>query len=97
MMVDMCRFSSAASSDPTFWSLHGAAERMVSYKRLKIADGTITDFDETWGYPEYDRTSGAAYLEGRCDWSKVTSNDDLTLPECDRCECSVFVCISVGD
>ena len=34
------------------------------------------------GYPDFDRTSGAAYVPGICDWSEVTSNSDLTLPSC---------------
>ena len=78
-------FSSAASFDPTFWPLHGAAERMLSYKRLLVLNGILDEsaFDESWGYPEYNKASGAAYLNGVCDWSGVTSSSDLTLPGCD--------------
>ena len=42
------------------------------------------------GYPDFDRTSGAAYVPGICDWSEVTSNSDLTLPSCTLGE---FVCM----
>lgn len=75
-------FTSGASFDPTFWPLHGAAERLVSYKRLLVSSGVITDFNSTWGYPTYNRASGAAYLNGKCDWSGVASAEDLTLPDC---------------
>lgn len=75
-------FTSAASFDPTFWPLHGAAERLLNYKRVLIKKGVITDFDETWGYPDFDRTSGAAYVPGICDWSGVQGPEDLTLPTC---------------
>ena len=75
-------FTSASSFDPTFWPLHGSADRMMGYKRLLIKSKVITNFDETWGYPAFDRTSGAAYVPGICDWSKVKGVDDLTLPEC---------------
>lgn len=75
-------FTSAASFDPTFWPLHGSMERMLNYKRIMVEQGVITGFDETWGYPEYDKSSGAAYLYAVCDWSNVKSNEDLTLPKC---------------
>ena len=37
------------------------------------------NFDETWGF------GGASgkYLAGVCDWSRIESVQDLTLPECD--------------
>lgn len=75
-------FSSASSFDPTFWPLHGASERLVNYRRIVAAKGEY-DFDDTWGYPSYDRANGAAYLNGRCDWSAVDGPTDLTLPTCD--------------
>lgn len=76
-------FSSAAAFDPTFWPLHGAAERLVGFKRVLVSQGDITDFDETWDYKPYDPKSGAAYVPGVCDWSKVAGAGDLTLPDCD--------------
>jgi hypothetical protein len=75
-------FSSAAAYDPTFWPLHGQIERILGAKRIMISQGSITDFDETWAYTEYNKASGAAYLNGVCDWSKVAGSGDLTLPTC---------------
>jgi hypothetical protein len=75
-------FSSAAAYDPTFWPLHGAMERLIDLKRIYIAQGEITNFDETWAYVTYNKASGAAYLNGVCDWSKVAGSGDLTLPTC---------------
>ena len=75
-------FSSAAAFDPSFWPLHGQIERLLGAKRIMISQGSITNFDETWAFTEYNRASGAAYLNGVCDWSKVTGSGDLTLPTC---------------
>jgi len=75
-------FSSAAAFDPTFWPLHGQLERLLGAKRIMISQGTITDFDETWAFTEYNKASGAAYLNGVCDWSNVAGSGDLTMPTC---------------
>ena len=75
-------FSSAAAFDPTFWPLHGQLERLLGAKRIMISQGSITDFDETWGFTEYNKASGAAYLNGKCDWSNVAGSGDLTMPTC---------------
>ena len=75
-------FSSAAAFDPTFWPLHGQLERLLGAKRIMISQGIITDFDETWAFTEYNKASGAAYLNGKCDWSDVAGSGDLTLPTC---------------
>jgi hypothetical protein len=75
-------FSSAAAFDPTFWPLHGQLERLLGAKRIMISQGTITNFDETWAFTEYNKASGAAYLNGICDWSNVAGAGDLTLPTC---------------
>jgi hypothetical protein len=74
-------FTSAAAFDPTFWPLHGSIERMLGYKRMLVSLGE-EEFDETWGYLDYDPTDLASYLPGRCDWSNVKSASDLTLPLC---------------
>ena len=66
------------SDDPTFWPLHGSIERLIGYKRMNVALYGLT-FDETWAYPEYDASNGA-YLDGVCDWSDVTSDDEF--PTC---------------
>eukprot|EP00595_Chromulina_sp_UTEXLB2642_P000635 CAMPEP_0196765246 /NCGR_PEP_ID=MMETSP1095-20130614/7870_1 /TAXON_ID=96789 ORGANISM="Chromulina nebulosa, Strain UTEXLB2642" /NCGR_SAMPLE_ID=MMETSP1095 /ASSEMBLY_ACC=CAM_ASM_000446 /LENGTH=405 /DNA_ID=CAMNT_0042122971 /DNA_START=677 /DNA_END=1894 /DNA_ORIENTATION=- len=74
-------FTSSAPYDPTFWSVHGASERLLDYKRILVTQGDVTDFDETWAY---DRGDGRAiYLYGVCDWSNVKDSSDLTLPTCD--------------
>ena len=70
-------FSSASSYDPLFWPLHGQLERLMGLKRLNVELGLV-DFDETWGF----QTSEKSYLNGICDWSKVQSSSDLTLPTC---------------
>jgi hypothetical protein len=57
-------------------------ERLVDLKRILVSQGTETNFNGTWGWPEYDVSNGGAYLYGRCDWSAVTSVTDLTLPNC---------------
>lgn len=75
-------FSSAAAFDPTFWPLHGQLERLLGAKRIMISQGTITNFDETWAFTDYNKASGAAYLNGICDWSNVAGAGDLTLPTC---------------
>lgn len=75
-------FSSAAAFDPTFWPLHGQLERLLGAKRIMISQGSITDFDETWAFTEYNKASGAAYLNGVCDWSNVAGSGDLTMPTC---------------
>jgi len=76
-------FSSNAAFDPVFWTVHGSMERLLGLKRILIEQGYVTDFDETWGYPSYDASAGDAYLEGSCDWSALSSSEDLTLPTCD--------------
>ena len=78
-------YTSAAPFDPTFWPLHGQIERMVGLKRIMVARGEAT-FDETWGYT----TTNYRFLRGECDWSKVTSASDLTLPTCNMD--SSYVC-----
>jgi len=73
-------FTSGAPIDPTFWPLHGSIERLMGLKRIGVAQGSITDFNETWAY---DYAANDYYLAGICDWSAVTSATDLTLPDCD--------------
>ena len=67
-------FTSAAPQDPTFWPLHGIAERFLSYKRI-AAEWGITTINETWGYRH-----GAIMSDTHtvCDWSSVAdkSGDD---------------------
>jgi hypothetical protein len=75
-------FSSAAAFDPSFWPLHGALERLADLKRILVSQGDITTFDEAWEYITYNKTSGAVYLNGVCDWSRIGGSGDLTMPTC---------------
>ncbi len=76
-------FTSAAAWDPLFWPLHGSIERLLGYKRMNV-DLYGLDFDDTWGYPEYDGAAGP-YLNAYCDWSNVTEVYDL--PSCTASKC----------
>jgi hypothetical protein len=70
-------FTSAAPQDPTFWPLHGNAERFVMYQRVLNKKGTFL-FDETWAYAhQSDVPSDTGMV---CDWSTV--KDDLDMPKC---------------
>lgn len=71
--------------DPSFWSLHGAADRLLGIKRIEMSLNTTKKdyFNESWGFkPWLEDSSSGIYLPGRCDWSNVTSSSDLTLPTC---------------
>ena len=74
----LCHSNCPASWDPTFWPLHGSIERLIGLKRIELLAGNTT-FNTTW---DYDYSSNLFYLAGECDWSAVTSSDDLTLPTC---------------
>jgi hypothetical protein len=71
-------YTSMASYDPSFWPLHGQLDRILSRKRAQVSRGVIGNFDDTWGWS----SANNRYTEGRCDWSNVSSVDDLTLPTC---------------
>jgi len=91
LLEELCRvgyagemFTSAAPQDPTFWPLHGNAERFVQYLRVLKAEGTLTGFDETWGYTFSKEIASAT---GRvCDWSDVGAPPDM--PTCSWATCS---------
>jgi hypothetical protein len=89
----MTLFWIKASFDPTFWPLHGSIERMLGLKRLQKSRGLV-EFDETWGYDYSDPK--AIYLKGRCDWSEVTSVEDLTLPVCNVGRFDSPICVYFG-
>lgn len=78
-------FTSASAWDPSFWPLHGSAERLLNHKRIQKSQGMLAKngFDEEWGFPSYDPEK-SLYLKGVCDWSGVESNEDLTMPVCDE-------------
>ena len=73
-------FSSAAPYDPAFWPVHGQIDRVLSLKRVRLAQGYLSSktFSEEWGFAAKDKR----YLAGRCDWTGVASVEDLTLPTC---------------
>eukprot|EP00621_Florenciella_sp_RCC1693_P003496 CAMPEP_0182549246 /NCGR_PEP_ID=MMETSP1323-20130603/39968_1 /TAXON_ID=236787 /ORGANISM="Florenciella parvula, Strain RCC1693" /LENGTH=285 /DNA_ID=CAMNT_0024760697 /DNA_START=9 /DNA_END=866 /DNA_ORIENTATION=- len=76
-------FTSAAPQDPTFWPLHGNAERFVQYLRILKAEGNIT-MDETWGYYHMDNIPSDDHLV--CDWS-VVAEDARMMPDCSHGTC----------
>jgi hypothetical protein len=91
LLDELCRvgyagemFTSAAPQDPTFWPLHGNAERFVQYLRVLRAEGTLSGFDEAWGY-SFQKYQ--ASTTGRvCDWSAVGAPPDM--PTCTWETCS---------
>jgi hypothetical protein len=91
LLDELCRvgyagemFTSAAPQDPTFWPLHGNAERFLQYLRILKAEGMISGFDEAWGYTFGKHVASAT---GRvCDWSAVGAPPDM--PTCAWETCS---------
>ncbi|KAH8059542.1 hypothetical protein JL721_9282 [Aureococcus anophagefferens] len=62
-------FTSAAPQDPTFWPLHGNAERFMHLVRLLNAQGD-KHLDETWGYMHV--TTGLdSDTHAVCNWTGV--------------------------
>lgn len=74
-------FTSAAPQDPTFWPLHGNAERYLQYVRLAARRGDF-DLDETWDYSH--QTMIASDTGVVCDWEGVSG---LERPTCFRGTC----------
>lgn len=74
-------FTSAAPQDPTFWPLHGNAERYIQYLRILDANNTI-EFNQTWGY---EHQGAASDTDVVCDWSGVKNFTDM--PTCSKTEC----------
>jgi len=72
-------FTSAAPYDPTFWPLHGVAERFMSYKRIASREN-ITTLNETWGYRHGTTMSDTHVV---CDWSSVTPGS-MEMPTCTK-------------
>lgn len=75
-------FTSAAPQDPTFWPLHGNAERLVSLYRVLDVKGLI-DFDQTWGYSHSTELPSDTGMV--CDWSEATGT--LDMPTCTKGIC----------
>jgi hypothetical protein len=75
-------FTSSAPQDPTFWPLHGNAERFVMYLRVLKKRGDF-EFDETWKYAHsVDVPSDTGMV---CDWSGVSNN--IEMPTCVKDTC----------
>ena len=71
-------FTSAAPQDPTFWPLHGNAERFMHLVRLLNAQGD-KHLDETWGYMHV--TTGLdSDTHAVCNWTGV---EGMGMPSCD--------------
>jgi hypothetical protein len=75
-------FTSAAPQDPTFWPLHGNAERFMLALQY-YRDDSVIDFDTTWGY-DHDQSASDTNLV--CDWSNVEKITDM--PVCSKGTCS---------
>lgn len=70
-------FTSAAPQDPTFWPLHGNAERFLHLLRLLDAYGA-KQLDQSWGYAHV--TTGLdSDTHVVCDWDGVQG---MQLPAC---------------
>ena len=71
-------YTSAAPYDPTFWTLHTTAERMLQYRRIQADDGQ--ELDETWGFDHMNAASDVGVV---CDWSSVSDEEGGDkLPTC---------------
>ncbi|KAH8066645.1 hypothetical protein JL722_1098 [Aureococcus anophagefferens] len=76
-------FTSAAPQDPTFWPLHGNAERYLQYARLLKAEGVLS-FSESWGYSHAQELPSDTGIV--CDWSGVDPAS-MELPTCAKETC----------
>jgi hypothetical protein len=76
-------FTSAAPQDPTFWPLHGNAERLLGALRIYKNRGLI-NFDETWGYSHFKALPSDTGVV--CDWTEATGT--LDMPKCTAGTCS---------
>merc|ERR1711998_747765 len=77
-------FTSAAPYDPTFWPIHGLADRYLLLKRFKVAQGKDT-LDETWSY--YHDGNSPSDTHHVCDWSSVAAGS-MELPTCTPGDCA---------
>ena len=84
-------FTSAAPYDPSFWPLHGLADRFLALKRLQ-KHYNMTDFDETWGY-DHRLATVASDTHVVCDWSGADeratgAGGALRMPTCAKGTCA---------
>ncbi|KAH8046580.1 hypothetical protein JL721_12338 [Aureococcus anophagefferens] len=77
------QYLDALCHDPTFWLLHGNAERYLQYARLLKAEGVLS-FSESWGYSHAQELPGDTGIV--CDWSGVDPAS-MELPTCAKETC----------
>ena len=75
-------YSSASPWDPTFWIIHGTAERLLHWRRLVAAGQSpvVLSFNLTWGYVH--STVAASDTQLICDWTSVDQGH-AALPTCE--------------
>jgi len=79
-------YTSASPYDPTFWLLHGTADRLVHWRRLTSAAAVAADLptgklDTTWGYAHSSVAASDTNLV--CDWASVDlAADASAVPSC---------------
>ena len=76
-------FTSAAPQDPTFWPLHGNAERYLQFLRLLSNRGVVA-IDDAWGYNHVRAASDTHVV---CDWDAVDAADPFAMPACAEATC----------
>ena len=77
-------FTSAAPYDPTFWPLHGLADRALARKRTNASKAAAA-FDEKWGYA-HGLATVASDTHLVCDYAAVDAGA-ARLPTCAQAAC----------
>lgn len=75
-------FTSSAPYDPTFWPIHGLADRYLQMKRLLNYDN-VTMLDQDWGY--YHDGNSPSDTHKVCEWDGVTG---MEMPKCYTGDCA---------
>ena len=80
-------FTSAAPYDPSFWPLHGLADRFLALKRLRASQRETT-LDEAWGYT-HRNVNVASDTHLVCAWEGVdeAATAPYQLPTCAKGAC----------
>mmetsp|Transcript_5574 Transcript_5574/g.8179 ORF Transcript_5574/g.8179 Transcript_5574/m.8179 type:complete len:149 (-) Transcript_5574:1263-1709(-) len=71
-------FTSASPQDPTFWIVHGNAERFLQYARILKQKNIRPQFNESWGYAHIPHNPSDTGII--CDWSATTASGGM--PTC---------------
>lgn len=77
-------FTSSAPYDPTFWPIHGLADRYLQLKRVMSHENETT-LDETWSY--YHDGMSPSDTHHVCDWSGVEAGS-MEMPTCTPGSCA---------